>query len=86
MIFWLVETNFLHWHRYYSRSPSSRILETYFSVQKKKYCFLFLAFFPASEIHYLNYREVYLKLLLLLLAIILFDFVDIPVNVSSFYA
>ena len=84
MMFLLVKTIFFHWHRYFWRSISSRIVETHFSVQKKKHCFLFRAFFPASGIHYLNYREAYLKLLLLLLTIILFDFVYIPVNVTSF--
>ena len=74
LIFWLRETIFFHCHRYFSRSPSSRIMETHFSVQKKKYCFLFRIFFPSSRIHYLNYREAYLKLLLLLLTTILSDF------------
>ena len=84
MIFWLVETIFFHWHGYFWRIPSSRIVQTHFSVQKKKYCFLFLSFFSASGIHHLTYREAYLKLLLLPLTMILFDFLDIPVNVSSF--
>ena len=55
-----------------------------FSVQKNKYRFLLRAFFPGCENYYLNYKEAYLKLLLLLLAIILLDFSDILVNVSSF--
>ena len=29
----------------------------HFLVQKKKYCFLFWTFFPASQYHYLNYSE-----------------------------
>ena len=69
----LVETHFLasgnhffHCLRYFSRSSSSRLVETHFSVQKKKYCFLLRTFFPASGNHYLNYREAYLKLLSLL--------------------
>ena len=40
------------------------------------YCFLFSAFFPASKNHY--YRKPYLKSLLLMLATIFFDFLDIP--------
>ena len=75
----------LHCLRYISRSSSSRLVETHFSVQKKKYCFLLRTFFPASGNHYLNYREAYLKLLSLLLATIFFDFSDISANVSSFF-
>ena len=67
------------------QSSSSRLVETHFSGQKKKYCFLLRTFFLASGNHYLNYREVYLKLLSLLLATIFFDFSDIPANVSSFF-
>ena len=59
----LVETIFFHWLRYFSRSSSSRLVETHFLVQKKKYCFFLRTFFPASGNHYLNYREAYLKLL-----------------------
>ena len=55
-----------------------------FSVGNKKYCFLLRLFFPASENYYLDYTEVYLKLLLLLLATIFFDFLDVSVNGSSF--
>ena len=55
-----------------------------FSVQKNKYRFLLRAFFPGCENYYSNYKEAYLKLLLLLLATILLDFSDILVNVSSF--
>ena len=57
-------------------------METYFSVQNKK--ILFRPYFPAIGNYYLNYREAYLKLILLLLATILFDFSDIPVNLISF--
>ena len=53
-------------------------MEMHFSVQKKQYCFLF------SENHYLNFREPYLKVLLLLLEAIFFDLSDISVNGSSF--
>ena len=83
LIRWLAETIFLQCLRYFSRSPSSRLVGMYFSVQKK-YCFSFRAFFPASGNHYLNYRVAYLKLLLVLLVAIFFDFSDIPVIGSSF--
>ena len=33
-IFWLVETILFHWLIYFSRSPSSQLAETYFSVEK----------------------------------------------------
>ena len=33
-IFWLVETILFHWLIYFSRSPSSHLAETYFSVEK----------------------------------------------------
>ena len=55
-----------------------------FFTPKESYCVLFRIFFPASEKHYWNYREAYLKPLLLLLATIFFDFLDIPVYGSSF--
>ena len=45
---------------------------TFFSTKDSE--FLFRVFFPASGIHYLNYREACLKLLLLPFATILFDF------------
>ena len=61
--------------------PISR--KVFFSP-KESYYFLFRAFFPACENHYLDYREAYLKHLQLLLAIIFFDFLDIRVNGSSF--
>ena len=83
LIFWLVEIIFFHCFRYFFKEPLFRLVETHFSFQKKKYCFLFGAFFPASGNHYLNHRGAYLKLLLLLLAIIFFDFSDNPVNGSS---
>ena len=70
--------------RYFSRSYSSRLVETHFSFQKKKYCFLLRVFFPASGNHYLNYREAYLKLLSLLLTTIFFNFSNISANVISF--
>ena len=55
-----------------------------FSVQKKKYRFLFRTFFPTSKNHYLDFREAYLKHLLLLLTTVFFDFPDIPINGGSF--
>ena len=58
----IVETIFFHCLRYFSRSSSSWLVETHFSVQKKKYYFLPRTFFPARGNHYLNYREAYLKL------------------------
>ena len=64
---------------------SSQPVKTHFSVQKKKYCFLFRTYLPANGKHYLNYKEAYLKLLPLLLAKIFFDFSDISANVSSFF-
>ena len=45
-----------------SNSPSSRLVEMHFPVQKIKFCFLFRAFFHVSRNDYLNYREAYLKL------------------------
>ena len=71
--------------RYFSRNSSSWLVETHFSAQMKQYCFLLKKFFPASGNHHLNYREAYLKLLLLLLAAIFFDFPDIPDNINSFF-
>ena len=62
-----------------------RFVRMHFSIKKKKQCFLFKAFFLASGNHHLNYREVVLKLLLLLLATISFDFSDITVNENSFF-
>ena len=66
-----METDFLasenHCLRYFWRSPSFLLVSKHFSVQKRKYWFLFRTFFPARWIHYLNYRKSYLKLLLLLL-------------------
>ena len=56
-----------------------------FFSPKEQYCFLFRAFFPTIENHYLNYREAYSKPLLLLSATIFFDFLDISVNGSSFF-
>ena len=84
LIFWVVKNNFLHCPRYFSRSSLSGLVEMDFSVENKKYCFLLRLFFPASENYYLDYTEVYLKLLLLLLATIFFDFLDVSVNGSSF--
>ena len=46
--------------RYFSRNPSSGLMETHFSVQKKTYSCLLRTFFPASGNHY----QAYLKLLL----------------------
>ena len=74
LICWLAETIFFQCLRYFSRSPSFPLVEMYFSVQKKKYCFLFRAFFSASWNHYSDYRKAYLKLLFLLLATIFYDF------------
>ena len=45
--------------------------------------FLVSAFFPASKNH--CYSEAYLKPLLLILATIFFDFLDIPANGSTFF-
>ena len=61
---WLVETILCPCLRYFSRSPSSRLIETNLSIQKKAYCFLLTAFLHASGNHYLRYKEAYLKLLL----------------------
>ena len=89
--FLLVETHFLasgniffHCLRYFSRNSSSWLVETHFSVQKKKYCFLPRTYFPASGKH-LTYREAYLKLLSLLLEMISFNFSNISGNLSSFF-
>ena len=54
LIFWPVVTIFFHCFRYFSRSPSSRSVQMNFSVQKRKFCFLFRIFFHASENHYLD--------------------------------
>ena len=70
-----------------------------FFCPEKKYCFLLRTFSAASTSgnysgnngfhysgnHYLNYKEAYLKLLSLLLATILFDFLEISANVYSFF-
>ena len=76
--------HFFYCIRYFSRSFSSQLVETNFSVQKKKYYFLLKTDFSASGNYYSNYTEAYLKLLSLLLATICFDFIDISANVSSF--
>ena len=39
LIFWLVETIFFHCLIYFSRSPSSQLAETHFSVQKNSIVF-----------------------------------------------
>ena len=85
LIFQLVETIFFHCLRYFLRSSSSRLVETQFPVQKKKYCFLLRNFFPTSGKHYLTHRKAYLKLLSLLLEIIFLYFSDVFANVSSFF-
>ena len=64
LILWLVETISCPCLRYFLRNPSSRLMETHFSVQKKTYCCLLRAFFSASGNHYLRYKEAYSKLLL----------------------
>ena len=64
LIVWLVETILCPCLWYFSRSPSSQLMETHFSVQKKTYCCLLRTFFSASGNHYLRYKEAYLKLLL----------------------
>ena len=85
LTFWLVETIFFHCLIYFSRRLSPQLAKTHFSVQKNSsYCFLFRAFFPVDENHFLNCREACLKPLSLLLATIFFDFLDIPANGSSF--
>ena len=56
---------------------------TFFSQEEK--VFFTYHFFPACGNRYLNYREVYLKFLSLLLATIFFDFSDISVNVINFF-
>ena len=58
-------------------------MEKHFSVQKKKYRFLFRAFLPAYGNYYLNYRKAYLKFLSLQLATMFFDFSDISADASS---
>ena len=50
---------------------------TFFSPEEKVLFFTWY-FFPTSGNYYLNYREVYLKLLSLFLAMIFFDFSDVP--------
>ena len=59
LIFYLLETIFFHFLRYFSRSSSSRIVETNFSVQKKMYWYLLRTFFPATGNHYLDCKEAY---------------------------
>ena len=39
LILWLVETIFFPCLRYFSRRPSSPLMETHFSIQKKTSCF-----------------------------------------------
>ena len=51
------KTIFFHCLGYFSRSHSSRLVQTHFSVQKKKFCFLLRAFFPASGNYYLKYWQ-----------------------------
>ena len=60
-LFFQVETDFMasgnHFCpclRYFSRNPSSRLMETHFSVQKKTYCCLLRTCFSASGNHYLR--------------------------------
>ena len=62
LILWLAETILCPCLKYLSRNPSSLLIETHFSVQKKTYCWLLKAFFSASGNHYLRYKEAYLKL------------------------
>ena len=57
-----METLFFRCLRHFSRRPSSRLVEMYPSVQKRKTCLLFRAFLHVSGNYYLNDREVYLKL------------------------
>ena len=64
LIVWLVETILCPCLRYFSRSPSSRLMEMNLSIQKKAYCFLLTTFFCASGNHYSRYKKAYLKLLL----------------------
>ena len=85
LILLLVETNFLASGNHFllfSLMFFKELVETHFSVQKKKYCFLFRLFFSASRNHYLNYREAYLKLLLLLLATAFFFIFQIFLSVG----
>ena len=58
-LFFQVETDFMASGnhlcpclRYFSRNPSSRLMETHFSVQKKTYSCLLRTFFPASGNYY----------------------------------
>ena len=68
-------------HIFFKESFISISGNVFFSP-KGWYSFSFRAFLPASENDYLNHREAYLKPLLLPLATIFFDFLDIPVNGS----
>ena len=53
------------------------------SPPEKKCFFIFRSFFHSGN-HYVNYKEVYLKLIVLLLATIFFNFSDVSVNGSNF--
>ena len=60
-------------------------VNAFFSTKEKVLFFIqFIYLFPASGNHYLSYGKAYLKLLLLLLTTIFFDFSDILVNGSRF--
>ena len=59
--------------------------ENIFFSPAEKVLFFTENFSPASVNHYSYYREAYLKLLSLLLAMIFFEFSDICANVSSFF-
>ena len=77
---------FIQWKSIFQRMLHPDQWRRIFQSKRKNIVFLFRASFPTNGNHYLNYRqrEAYLKLLLLLLATIFFDFSDIPVNGSSF--
>ena len=84
----LVETDFLargnHFVSLFHIFPKESFIPIGGNV---KYCFLFRAFFPAGENQYLNYRETYLKVLLVTIFFFffaLFYLLDIPVSESSF--
>ena len=49
VVFQLVETIFFHCLRYFSRSSSSRLVKTHFSVQKKKVLVLTQSFFSCQR-------------------------------------
>ena len=80
-LFFQVETDFLA-----SGNSGNHFLPLSHIFFKESFIPIFLlkAFFPASENHYLNYCETYLRPLLPLLKTIFFDYLDIPVNGSSF--